>query len=119
MTFAKKYHGFNGVQSNEFGDDVDGLDVIYANIMQNVIARGGDTDTNACIVGGVVGAFIGLNNLPKKLDSVHRNWIILKGKNRKIIKLDFVLMKILFWQERNFLPTTTFGKKWGKKKELN
>jgi ADP-ribosyl-[dinitrogen reductase] hydrolase len=29
------------------------------------LLRGGDTDTNACIVGGLMGAYHGLNGLPK------------------------------------------------------
>ena len=29
------------------------------------IAEGGDTDTNACIVGGLIGAAVGFNGLPK------------------------------------------------------
>lgn len=33
--------------------------------MKNVISEGGDTDTNACIVGGVIGAVIGFKNLPE------------------------------------------------------
>ena len=29
-----------------------------------MIFKGGDTDTNACILGGLIGATIGLKNLP-------------------------------------------------------
>lgn len=36
----------------------------YQNNMRNVIQRGGDTDTNACIVGGLLGSIIGITNLP-------------------------------------------------------
>ena len=32
--------------------------------MKNVLQRGGDTDTNCCIVGGMIGAMIGFENLP-------------------------------------------------------
>lgn len=32
--------------------------------MKNVISQGGDTDTNACIVGGVIGSMIGFQKLP-------------------------------------------------------
>lgn len=32
----------------------------------DVLARGGDTDTNAAIVGGMLGALIGFKKLPKK-----------------------------------------------------
>ena len=36
----------------------------YKNTMKEVISMGGDTDTNACIVGGMLGALLGF----KKLD---------------------------------------------------
>ena len=32
----------------------------------SVVKEGGDTDTNACIVGGILGAYFGFNKLPKK-----------------------------------------------------
>jgi len=32
--------------------------------MKEIIGRGGDTDTNASIVGGMLGAIIGFKNLP-------------------------------------------------------
>ncbi len=32
--------------------------------MLKTIREGGDTDTNACIVGGLVGAILGFKNLP-------------------------------------------------------
>lgn len=35
--------------------------------MRDIIKRGGDTDTNACIVGGLLGAACGFNNLPKEI----------------------------------------------------
>lgn len=31
-----------------------------------VLSRGGDTDTNAAIVGGMLGSIVGFKNLPKK-----------------------------------------------------
>lgn len=34
--------------------------------MKSIIQRAGDTDTNACIVGGLVGAVIGFRKLPVK-----------------------------------------------------
>ncbi len=30
-----------------------------------VFSLGGDTDTNACIVGGMIGALVGVENLPE------------------------------------------------------
>jgi ADP-ribosyl-[dinitrogen reductase] hydrolase len=38
----------------------------YDKSIKEIIKGGGDTDTNACIVGGMIGAMIGLSNLPKE-----------------------------------------------------
>ncbi|KRX11225.1 ADP-ribosylation/Crystallin J1 [Pseudocohnilembus persalinus] len=38
---------------------------IYENLIAQMIYLGGDTDTNACIVGGLVGAIVGLQDLPE------------------------------------------------------
>jgi len=32
-----------------------------------MLLQGGDTDTNACIVGGLIGAAEGISNIPEKL----------------------------------------------------
>lgn len=37
----------------------------YKNSLRFVIKQGGDTDTNACIMGGFMGAITGFNKLPK------------------------------------------------------
>ena len=37
----------------------------YIECIQEVIRGGGDTDTNACIVGGMLGALIGYDKLPE------------------------------------------------------
>ena len=34
--------------------------------MKSILERGGDTDTNAAIVGGLVGALVGFKRLPVK-----------------------------------------------------
>lgn len=34
--------------------------------MRKVIQKGGDTDTNAAIVGGLLGSVVGFKNLPSK-----------------------------------------------------
>ena len=36
----------------------------YRESIYNCIMMGGDTDTNACIVGGMIGALAGFSNLP-------------------------------------------------------
>ncbi len=38
---------------------------MYTMNIRKVIQRGGDTDTNAAIVGGMIGAIVGFKNLPK------------------------------------------------------
>lgn len=38
----------------------------YSGYIKDVLSRGGDTDTNAAIVGGMLGAIVGFKNLPKK-----------------------------------------------------
>ena len=35
--------------------------------MLEILKKGGDTDTNACIVGGLIGAVIGEKNIPKNM----------------------------------------------------
>lgn len=37
---------------------------IYKNAIKMTIEQGGDTDTNACIVGAAVGSIVGFKNLP-------------------------------------------------------
>lgn len=43
-------------------DDAHGKSLYYESIKET-ISLGGDTDTNACIVGGMVGAYVGARNL--------------------------------------------------------
>ena len=38
---------------------------MYAKAMRDMIYEGGDTDTNACILGGMVGAALGVEHIPK------------------------------------------------------
>lgn len=39
----------------------------FLNGMETILMKGGDTDTNACIYGGLIGAALGFNKLPKDL----------------------------------------------------
>ena len=39
---------------------------IYSFAMKEIIQNGGDTDTNACIVGGMLGALIGIKQIPQE-----------------------------------------------------
>merc|ERR1712147_338784 len=38
-------------------------ETMYFDSVREVISLGGDTDTNACIVGGMIGAFLGCKNI--------------------------------------------------------
>ena len=38
---------------------------LYFESIKETISLGGDTDTNACIVGGMVGAYVGISNIDK------------------------------------------------------
>jgi ADP-ribosylglycohydrolase len=35
-------------------------------VIKKIISEGGDTDTNACIVGGLIGSILGFKKLPKE-----------------------------------------------------
>ena len=39
----------------------------FAESIEATIEQGGDTDTNACIAGGMVGAILGIHNLDYKM----------------------------------------------------
>ena len=41
----------------------------FHNAIRETIAQGGDTDTNACIVGGMIGAYLGIQKLPEDMVS--------------------------------------------------
>jgi len=37
---------------------------LFKDVLSKVVSQGGDTDTNACIVGGVIGSIVGFRGLP-------------------------------------------------------
>jgi ADP-ribosyl-[dinitrogen reductase] hydrolase len=41
------------------------LENMYEDSIYKTIQQGGDTDTNACIVGGMIGALVGIKGIPK------------------------------------------------------
>ena len=45
-------------------DDYKAKDNIYRELMEKILIEGGDTDTNAAIVGGLIGALVGYSGLP-------------------------------------------------------
>ena len=58
---------------------------IYRSIINFICNLGGDTDTNCCIVGGVIGALIGVDNLGKDYLDPHLNFVPIdsEGKARR------------------------------------
>jgi ADP-ribosyl-[dinitrogen reductase] hydrolase len=57
-------------------------------MIKYVLSKGGDTDTNAAIVGGMVGSIVGFKNLPaeylRKLLQLRHNGISPKGRLRPV-----------------------------------
>jgi ADP-ribosylglycohydrolase len=50
-----------------------------------MIGRGGDTDTNGAIVGGLIGAAVGYNKLPSKFKDKVMSWE--PSKKKPVLKL--------------------------------
>lgn len=65
----------------------------YADSVIKAILFGYDTDTNACVTGGLSGLYYGLNNIPKKwidkLAKVDEIYELLNNSYKKIIKNKF------------------------------
>ena len=53
----------------------------YEGAIAETLRGGGDTDTNACIVGGLVGAAVGVNNIPIAMREAVLNCDTTKGKH--------------------------------------
>ncbi len=69
---------------------------LYIEVMSSVIGKGGDTDTNAAIVGGLIGSIIGFKNLP--LDYVRKS-ISLKFDE----SYNFMVKRATFYEPRRTL----------------
>ena len=52
----------------------------YEEVLYETLMLGGDTDTNACIVGGLIGALRGLKGIPQKSVEKLMNCNISMGK---------------------------------------
>lgn len=61
--------------------------------MKNVISQGGDTDTNAAIVGGLIGAIVGFKNLPREYIEKQLN-LSLKNRKREFYEPKNGLLKL-------------------------
>jgi len=53
-----------GHPKNSNLEDIQLDDVYYTKVIREVIKEAGDTDTNAAIVGGMIGALTGFTKLP-------------------------------------------------------
>lgn len=54
----------------------------FIDALTQVLSYGGDTDTNACIVGGLIGALHGLNGLPEYMCHAIQNCEVSHGRPR-------------------------------------
>jgi len=55
-------------------NDAERMKGMYKECIREVISLGGDTDTNACIVGGIIGAYIGVSGVDQTMMSVYFDW---------------------------------------------
>ena len=69
----------------------------YRTIMNQICDLGGDTDTNCCIVGAVIGPLIGMNNFGKEL----RTMIELIPPDRGIYSVSMILLFIIYLKKSN------------------
>ena len=53
----------------------------YENAISETLFGGGDTDTNACIVGGLIGAAVGVDNIPEHMRNAVLNCDTTQGKH--------------------------------------
>ena len=70
-------------------------DWTYKDSMQDILSKGGDTDTNACIVGGLMGACEGIDAIPEEwvdavLNSEYKrpDWLRTKSESEFFEMLD-------------------------------
>ena len=58
----------------------------YSDAMREMLKQGGDTDTNCCIVGGILGALHGIEGIPKEYIEK-----MLQKEGRKHLRPDFLI----------------------------
>ena len=69
----------------------------YREIMNQICDLGGDTDTNSCIVGGVLGPLIGMANFGSELNKMYE----LVPPNRFIYSPAFILIYVIYLMKSN------------------
>ena len=66
----------------------------FERAIQETISLGGDTDTNACIVGGMMGALIGKDRIPEEMKGKVLNCDVKQGGQPNRPK--FIQVKVAF-----------------------
>ena len=67
----------------------------FKEILDQICNLGGDTDTNACIVGGVIGPMIGLKNFGENFDKVLK----LNPPNRALFSISLMVHYIIYLKQ--------------------
>lgn len=68
----------------------------FASGLEDVISRGGDTDTNGCIVAALLGAYFGIDTIPQEWVNTVRSadpYLGCRDKERYKIPMDFLSIK--------------------------
>ena len=81
----------------------------FIEALSDTLAGGGDTDTNACIVGGLIGAATGAESIPKEMVAIVLGCDTLLGKNPRpaflsTSSIPALVSSLLKWSEAQ--PTT-------------
>jgi len=72
-TDSLQFQGYFGVAlQNTFYELMNGKS--FEDSLINIIKRGGDTDTNACIAGALLGSYYGISKIPKKWINTIKNY---------------------------------------------
>lgn len=55
---------------------------LFESLITNLIMEGGDADTNACVAGGLLGAWVGYSRLPPHWENGigNREWLVMKAE---------------------------------------
>ncbi len=68
----------------------------YTDAIRETLAGGGDTDTNACIVGGMIGALQGIDSIPRDMQEKLFNCEVKNGRDRpEFLQTKVVLARLL------------------------
>lgn len=82
IAYHYTFHFFKYIAQN--CKSVESLDSnLYKHIISQVISEGGDTDTNACIVGGFIGSIIGFKHLPAEYLNIQLNLKLGQDKSHR------------------------------------